>query len=56
VSFLVPFAAGNFIYIGAVDLIPEVKAHEDGRANVVHFASFAMGVALMLAVRLALEL
>lgn len=25
VHFLVPFAAGNFLYIGAADLIPEIK-------------------------------
>lgn len=55
VSFLVAFAAGNFLYIGAADLIPEVKAHADAKANVVHFAAFAVGVALMLAVKLALE-
>jgi len=54
-AFLVPFAAGNFIYIGAADLIPEVKAHAEAKANVVHFAAFAAGVALMLAVKLALE-
>ena len=55
VSFLVPFAAGNFIYIGASDLIPEVKAHADPGANAVHFVAFALGVLLMLAVKLALE-
>ena len=55
VAFLVPFAAGNFIYIGAVDLIPEVKVRAGLKTNVVHFAAFAMGVLLMLAVRLALE-
>jgi zinc and cadmium transporter len=55
VSFLVPFAAGNFIYIGAADLIPEVKAHAEPKANVVHFAAFALGVVLMLAVKLALK-
>jgi zinc and cadmium transporter len=55
VAFLVPFAAGNFIYIGAADLIPEVKAHAELRANIVHFAAFALGVVLMLAVKLALE-
>jgi len=54
VSFLVPFAAGNFIYIGASDLIPEVKAHADLRANIIHFTAFAAGVGLMLAVKLAL--
>lgn len=55
VAWLVPFAAGNFIYIGAADLIPEVKAHAELRANIVHFAAFAIGVVLMLAVKVALE-
>ena len=55
VSFLVPFAAGNFIYIGASDLIPEVKTHANLRANVVHFAAFFAGAALMLLVKVALE-
>jgi len=55
VSFLVPFAAGNFIYIAASDLIPEVKAHANLRANVVHFAVFVVGAALMLLVKVALE-
>jgi zinc and cadmium transporter len=54
VAFLVPFAAGNFIYIGAADLIPEVKAHAELRANLVHFAAFAAGLALMLAVKVGL--
>jgi zinc and cadmium transporter len=55
VSFLVPFAAGNFIYIGAADLIPEVKAHDDLRTNIVHFAAFVVGVGLLLWVKVALE-
>lgn len=55
VSFLVPFAAGNFIYIGASDLIPEVKEHADPRANAIHFLSFVAGAALMLVVKLVLE-
>jgi zinc and cadmium transporter len=55
VSFLVPFAAGNFIYIGASDLIPEIKEHADLRANIIHFVSFAVGIALMLLVKVALE-
>jgi zinc and cadmium transporter len=52
---LVPFAAGNFIYIGASDLIPEVKSHADAKANLVHFAAFSTGIGLMLAVKLVLE-
>jgi len=48
---LVPFAAGNFIYIGASDLIPEVNRHRDARVNLLHFASFAAGVLLLWAIR-----
>jgi zinc and cadmium transporter len=55
VSFLVPFAAGNFIYIGASDLIPEVKAHVKPRASVLHFAAFAAGVGLMWTIKVTLE-
>jgi zinc and cadmium transporter len=55
VSFLVPFAAGNFIYIGASDLIPEVRSSVEARANLVHFAAFSVGVGLMLGVKLVLE-
>jgi zinc and cadmium transporter len=55
VSFLVPFAAGNFIYIGASDLIPEVKHHERLGGNLIHFSAFAGGVVLMLLIKLALE-
>jgi zinc and cadmium transporter len=32
IDFLVPFAAGNFIYIGASDLVPEVNKHGDIKA------------------------
>lgn len=55
VSFLVPFAAGNFLYIGAADLIPEVRGHANVKANALHFLAFAAGVVLMLLVKVALE-
>ena len=55
VTFLVPFAAGNFIYIAASDLIPEVKHDKVMRNNIVHFAAFAGGVALIVATRLLFE-
>lgn len=54
VGFLVPFAAGNFIYIGASDLVPEVNKHRDIRANVLHFGSFIAGIALLWGIRVAL--
>jgi zinc and cadmium transporter len=55
VGFLVPFAAGNFLYIGASDLVPEVNKHRDSTINVVHFLAFSAGLALLLAVRLVLD-
>ncbi|MBN2489806.1 MAG: ZIP family metal transporter [Planctomycetes bacterium] len=47
VSFLVPFAAGNFLYIGASDLVPEVNKHRQIRANLVHFGAFVGGLVLL---------
>jgi zinc and cadmium transporter len=55
VGFLVPFAAGNFIYIGASDLVPEVNKHGDVRSNILHFVSFIVGIALLWVIRVALE-
>lgn len=47
VSFLLPFAAGNFIYIAASDLIPEVKHSEKIKTNFIHFGSFILGIAII---------
>jgi zinc and cadmium transporter len=55
VSFLLPFAAGNFIYIAAADLIPEVKHPVRLAHNLLHLACFAAGLALLLGVRLAFD-
>jgi len=55
VTFLLPFAAGNFIYIAAADLIPEIKYAESARLNVMHFLSFLIGIALLLVVRFMFE-
>ncbi len=54
ISFLIPFAAGNFIYIGASDLVPEVKEHESLRINFENFLAFISGLALMLLIKVAL--
>ncbi len=48
VAFLVPFAAGNFLYIGAADLIPEIKSSHDAKTNAVHFLAFTIGLGLLL--------
>lgn len=44
VAFLVPFAAGNFIYIAAADLIPQFTADEDTGAKLAHTLSFVIGL------------
>jgi zinc and cadmium transporter len=52
IAWLIPFAAGNFIYIGAADLVPEVHKHgsSDMKTNLVHLFSFVLGLALLLLV------
>jgi zinc and cadmium transporter len=52
VSWLIPFAAGNFLYIGASDLIPEVNKHRDANANTAHLVSFILGLVLLLVAKL----
>ena len=53
VIFLLPFAAGNFVYIAASDLIPEIKHATRLRQGVFHFFAFLAGITLLLGVRLA---
>ena len=48
IAFLVPFAAGNFVYIGATDLIPQLTATEDWREKVVHTVALLLGLGLLL--------
>jgi zinc and cadmium transporter len=50
--FLLPFAAGNFIYIASSDLIPEIKEEEDVRRAAIYFVVFLIGVSLMLGIKL----
>jgi len=51
ITFLLPFAAGNFIYIACSDLIPEIKNKESIKNNLIHFSIFIAGILLILAVR-----
>ncbi len=52
IYYLIPFAAGNFIYIGASDLIPEVNKHESFSRNVLHFCCFCTGILILLGLRI----
>lgn len=53
VSFLLPFAAGGFVYIAASDLIPELHKETDKKKSIIAFAFFVIGVLLMLGFKLA---
>jgi zinc and cadmium transporter len=55
VTFLLPLAAGNFLYIAASDLIPEVKTDHGTRDNLIHFAAFTSGIALLYLLRFVLQ-
>jgi zinc and cadmium transporter len=44
---LVLFGAGNFIYIAASDLIPEIKSDASSRTAALHFGFFSAGMTLM---------
>jgi zinc and cadmium transporter len=47
VQWLLPLAAGNFLYIGASDLVPEVnKAHTVGK-GALNFVAFVLGLGLL---------
>lgn len=50
VAWLVLFGAGNFIYIAASDLVPEIKLLTSFRAAVTHFSFFVLGLVLTLAI------
>ncbi len=55
IAFLIPFAAGNFLYIGASDLVPEVNKHGDLKTNATNLIAFIFGVGLMLIIKVVLE-
>jgi len=48
IIFLLPFAAGNFIYIAASDLLPEIKQ----KVSWLYFFVFLLGIGIMLLIKL----
>jgi zinc and cadmium transporter len=46
-SFLLPFAAGGFIYISMSDLIPELHKENNLKKSFYNFAIFVLGLAFM---------
>ncbi len=47
VNFLVPFAAGGFIYIALSDLIPELHKHTEAKKSFWQLITFILGIGLM---------
>ncbi|MBM3233118.1 ZIP family metal transporter [Candidatus Pacearchaeota archaeon] len=54
VAFLVPFAAGSFIYIAGSDLIPELHKNTTMKTSILQALTFLLGI-LVMAVLLILE-
>ena len=51
-SFLLPFAAGGFLYIAMSDLIPELHKEPKISKSIFNFALFAVGILFMLFIKL----
>jgi zinc and cadmium transporter len=47
VAWLVPLAAGNFLYIGASDLVPAVNKPTTWGEGAMHLAAFVGGLTLL---------
>ena len=48
IAYLLPFAAGNFIYIAAADLLPEITSETRTRDKLETSAAFATGLSILL--------
>jgi zinc and cadmium transporter len=51
-AFLLPFAAGGFIYISASDLVPELHKEQDMKKYLVLLSFFLLGIVFLLGVKL----
>jgi len=47
IKYLLPFAAGGFIYIASSDLMPELRKESNLRRSVILFAFFLLGIFIM---------
>jgi zinc and cadmium transporter len=52
VAFLLPFAAGGFIYIASSDLIPELHKEEDLKKSMISFVFFVIGIFFLLGIKI----
>lgn len=49
---LVPFAAGGFIYIATVDLMPELHRRAQAKESTIQLMSILAGIGLMSALKI----
>ena len=54
-QFLVPFAAGGFIYIAATDLMPELHKKSHAIESIIQLLAILAGIGLMSALKISLE-
>ncbi len=52
IPYLLPFAAGGFIYIAASDLMPEIRKETNLKKSIGSFLIFILGIILMFSVKL----
>jgi zinc and cadmium transporter len=52
IPYLLPFAAGGFIYIAASDLMPEIRKETNLKKSINSFIIFIFGILLMFAIKL----
>ncbi len=45
--FLIPFAAGGFVYVAASDLLPEVRKEHDLRKSLLYMLAFLFGIVII---------
>lgn len=50
--YLLPFAAGGFIYIAASDLMPEIRKEQSLKKSIASFGFFLLGIGIMILVKM----
>lgn len=55
IPFILPFAAGGFIYIAASDLIPELHKEPQLKKSLISFGFFLLGIVFMFLLKFLLE-
>ena len=51
-DFIIPFAAGNFLYIAASNLLPQLHRHCKLRDTLMHILAIILGIAIIALVTL----